>query len=106
MWLFNLSWRIKLMLMFVTIGMAQEDTLQSALNAVHRRQRDLTEIPDYYPENRPGRYYYLPSDKDDLAFLKSDNRLNHYNGTSNSIVLKLYRVIHKICFCIICSSRG
>lgn len=59
--------------------MAQEDSLQSALNAVDRRQRDLTQIPggykNSYNEGGLGRYY-TADDRDDLAFLKPVNSRN------------------------------
>ncbi|KAB0801164.1 hypothetical protein PPYR_05518 [Photinus pyralis] len=69
-------WNPGVIIIFIAIigtASAQEDSLQSALNAVNRRQRNLS--PDYknfYTEGGLGRYYPL-DDKDELAFLKPES---------------------------------
>lgn len=75
--LIHIGWSITVVLvLFIGLTIAQEDSLQSALNAVDRRQRDLTPgYKNYYAEGGLGKYY-LPDDKDDLAFLKPDDRFD------------------------------
>lgn len=61
-----------LLILFLTIAKA-EDSLRSALNAVTRRQRDLSDLSKY------GEYYNDGYDEnDDLRFLNSAN--NHLSG--------------------------
>lgn len=57
--------------MVVGIASTQEDSLQSALNAINRRQRDLSPgYRNFYSEGGLGRYYTI-DDKD--PFLKPEN---------------------------------
>ncbi|RZC32015.1 serine/threonine-protein kinase kinX [Asbolus verrucosus] len=61
-----------LLLIIVGLTKAQEDSLRSALNAIDRRQKDLSEFPRYENDNL-GEYGYSLDGPDDLAFLSSSD---------------------------------
>lgn len=58
----------KLLLIIIGLTWAQEDSLRSALNAIDRRQRDLSEF-SRYDDDSLGEYGYSLDGPDDLAFL-------------------------------------
>lgn len=60
-----------LLLIVVGLAKAQEDSLKSALNAVDRRQQDLSEYSGY-GEDHIHDYGYSLDGPDSLAFLNSD----------------------------------
>ncbi|XP_044257427.1 uncharacterized protein LOC123006754 [Tribolium madens] len=58
----------RLLLIIIGLTWAQEDSLRSALNAIDRRQRDLSEF-SRYDDDSLGEYGYSLDGPDDLAFL-------------------------------------
>ncbi|EFA11406.1 uncharacterized protein LOC103313041 [Tribolium castaneum] len=58
----------RLLLIIIGLTWAQEDSLRSALNAIDRRQRDLSEF-SRYDDDSLGDYGYSLEGPDDLAFL-------------------------------------
>nr|UXO98113.1 periplaneta neuropeptide-like precursor [Zophobas atratus] len=58
----------RLLLILIGLTLAQEDSLRSALNAIDRRQKDLSEFSRYDDDNL-GEYGYSLDAPDDLSFL-------------------------------------
>ncbi|KAF5294211.1 hypothetical protein FQA39_LY13459 [Lamprigera yunnana] len=77
MMLINIPWWMEILLvLLIECSNAQEDSLQSALNAVDKRQRGLGSGYKHISAQGGFEKYYLPEDKNEYAFLKPEE---HYD---------------------------